>query len=83
MLAFARLDLERFGGRSKYTHARDILSDDLRGKHGDGGLEAAYDCILKNCRAVETRERFASSDSHITGAGRCHSLDGSRIHCPR
>ena len=44
MLAFARLDLERFGGHSKYTHARDILSDDLRGKHGDGACIHSCSC---------------------------------------
>jgi asparagine synthase (glutamine-hydrolysing) len=45
-------------------HGAEVLSNDFRRQHGDGGLEAAYDDILRNCRAVETFERFAYCDGH-------------------
>ena len=45
-------------------HARDVLSDDYLARHGDGGLERAYDDILRDCRAEDTLERFAYCDGH-------------------
>jgi asparagine synthase (glutamine-hydrolysing) len=45
-------------------HGAAVLSAEFRRTHGDGGLEAAYDDILRECRAVETLERFAYCDSH-------------------
>jgi asparagine synthase (glutamine-hydrolysing) len=45
-------------------HSLDVLSDDFIARHGDGGLESAYDDILRDCRAVETLERFAYCDGH-------------------
>jgi asparagine synthase (glutamine-hydrolysing) len=47
------------------THyGADVLADDFRRRHGDGGLQAAYEDIMRNCRAAETLERFAYCDSH-------------------
>jgi asparagine synthase (glutamine-hydrolysing) len=45
-------------------HGAEVLSAEFRRTHGDGGLQAAYDDILRGCRAVETLERFAYCDSH-------------------
>ena len=44
--------------------AGGLLLDDFRRRHGDGGLESAYEDILRGCNGADTLERFGYCDGH-------------------
>ena len=44
--------------------AGGLLHDDFRRRHGDGGLESAYEDILRGCNGADTLARFGYCDGH-------------------
>jgi len=46
------------------VHAGRVLSADFHARHGDGGLEAAFDDMLAHCNGADVLARFAYCDSH-------------------
>jgi asparagine synthase (glutamine-hydrolysing) len=46
------------------VQARQVLHERFRQRHGDGGLEAAFEAILSGCNGADTLERFGYCDGH-------------------
>jgi asparagine synthase (glutamine-hydrolysing) len=44
--------------------AGGLLRSDFRQRHGDGGLEAAFEDILRGCNGADTVARFGYCDGH-------------------